>query len=276
MNLFSDLMFVSECLMDEARVAAFRNAIQKVITPDSVVLDAGTGTGILALLAAEAGAKKVFAVELVSDLAEVARKNVALNGYSHIIEVVNQDIRTFKTVKPVDVLIMEMMDTGLIQEYQGPAMLSLKRNGVIGTKTILLPDKVMCSAQLINYDFEFYGFNMPFIVQARNEGVRNRIMRNLSEPKKYIEVDLNDFDSDLLKKLLVCRANQAGLINAVELTTQVTLAGTLINHTSDMNMPIIIPVENLEIKVGDEVSMDIQYKMGRGFLDPAFRIACRH
>jgi len=48
---------------DESRMAAFRKALRAAINPDSVVLDLGAGTGIMALLACRYGAKRVYAVE---------------------------------------------------------------------------------------------------------------------------------------------------------------------------------------------------------------------
>lgn len=51
---------------------------------DAVVLDVGCGTGILSLLAARAGAKRVIAVD-ASSIAEKAEEIIRVNGYSHIV-----------------------------------------------------------------------------------------------------------------------------------------------------------------------------------------------
>jgi protein arginine N-methyltransferase 1 len=53
----------------------------KRLFKDKVVLDVGTGSGILAIFSAMAGAKKVYAVE-ATDMAKNARKLVEANQVS--------------------------------------------------------------------------------------------------------------------------------------------------------------------------------------------------
>jgi protein arginine N-methyltransferase 1 len=50
-------------LDDEARTSALVGAVRAAVRPDDVVLDLGTGTGLLALAALQAGARRVFAIE---------------------------------------------------------------------------------------------------------------------------------------------------------------------------------------------------------------------
>lgn len=56
------------------------------------VLDLGTGTGVIPLLIADE-VKEICAVELNSQLADIARRNVELNGLSEKISVVEGDYR---------------------------------------------------------------------------------------------------------------------------------------------------------------------------------------
>jgi len=79
-------------VLDEARTAAFARAVGAVVRPGDVVLDVGTGSGILALLAAKAGARRVFAVEASSAAAELARRHVVANGLSGVVEVIRADL----------------------------------------------------------------------------------------------------------------------------------------------------------------------------------------
>lgn len=55
------------------------------------MLDVGTGSGILAIWAAQAGARRVYAVEY-TDMAKHAAKLVAANKMDHIVEVIQGSV----------------------------------------------------------------------------------------------------------------------------------------------------------------------------------------
>ena len=58
---------------DGSRTAAYVEALRRAVTPGSVVLDVGTGTGFFALLACRLGAARVYAIE-PADAIHVARQ----------------------------------------------------------------------------------------------------------------------------------------------------------------------------------------------------------
>lgn len=55
-------------------------AMERIGLAGKVVLDVGTGTGILAIAAAKMGAAKVYAVDVSQEALELARENMRLNG----------------------------------------------------------------------------------------------------------------------------------------------------------------------------------------------------
>jgi histone-arginine methyltransferase CARM1 len=71
-----------------------------------VVLDVGAGTGILSLFAAQAGAKKVYAIEGTS-AAEFARTLVSHAGLSERVEVIQSRLADVELPSKVDVIISE-------------------------------------------------------------------------------------------------------------------------------------------------------------------------
>ncbi len=94
-------------LGDRGRCAAFAAALAAAVRPGDRVLDAGAGTGLLAMLAARSGAGHVVAVEREADLAALAREIVRRNGFADRVEVVHGDARTPPDGPPFDLLVTE-------------------------------------------------------------------------------------------------------------------------------------------------------------------------
>src|SRR3954462_7411765 len=74
-------------LNDGERNDAFATGLERAITAGDIVLDIGSGTGLLAMLAVQAGAGHVYTCEADPVLAEIARQVVATNGLSDRITV---------------------------------------------------------------------------------------------------------------------------------------------------------------------------------------------
>lgn len=102
-------------LKDTARMRAFKNAIygNRTLFEDKVVLDAGCGTCIFAMMAANCGAKKVYAVDK-SSIIDTARKIVALNRFSDQIEIIKGDLEEVTLPEKVDVIICDYAGCGLL------------------------------------------------------------------------------------------------------------------------------------------------------------------
>jgi protein arginine N-methyltransferase 1 len=102
-----DLADFGRMLADTVRTEAYARALEHAVHPDSVVLDIGTGTGIMALFAARFGARRVYAVEPL-DVIQVAKELAMVNGYADRIEFI-QDLST-RIVLPerADVVVAEI------------------------------------------------------------------------------------------------------------------------------------------------------------------------
>ncbi|HYM17419.1 MAG TPA: tetratricopeptide repeat protein [Micropepsaceae bacterium] len=72
---------------DHVRNNAYQEAIARVV-PGKHVLDIGTGSGLLAMMAARAGAMSVTSCEANPTIADQAREIIALNGLSQRIKVI--------------------------------------------------------------------------------------------------------------------------------------------------------------------------------------------
>lgn len=113
---------------DAFRNQAYERAIRSVVGPDSRVLDIGTGAGLLAMMAARAGAAKVTTCEMVSVVAEKAAEIIALNGYADRVTVLAKKSNDVKVgpgeemSEPADILVSEILSSDLLGEGVLPAM----------------------------------------------------------------------------------------------------------------------------------------------------------
>lgn len=107
-------------LADLVRNDAFERAIVRATPRDGLVLDIGTGSGLLAMMAARAGAGHVVACEAHPAVAETAREIVALNGYARTIEVVAKHSTALERAHDLsggaDLIVSEVFSADLIGE----------------------------------------------------------------------------------------------------------------------------------------------------------------
>ncbi len=122
---FTDLYSHERMLADPARMKAYGDAIRRLIGPGDVVVDLGTGTGVLSFLAAEAGATRIYAVDH-SNFIAVARK-VAEHNRIGGITFVKSGSREFDPGEKVDVILHEQMGDELFNENMLENILDLKR-----------------------------------------------------------------------------------------------------------------------------------------------------
>jgi type III protein arginine methyltransferase len=113
-------------LRDLARNQAFEDALQRAVTPNSRVLDVGSGTGLLAMFAARAGARQVFSCEANTPLAGVAREIVRDNGYSRQVTILSKhssdiDVDT-DLGGPVDLVVAEIIGGDMVCEHVVPTL----------------------------------------------------------------------------------------------------------------------------------------------------------
>lgn len=93
-------------MCDRGRIDPYLAALRKVIVPgETTVLELGTGTGVVAFAAIQAGARKVYAVEPNAAI-EIGREIAELNGVAGI-----EFIKAMSTnidLPPADVLISDL------------------------------------------------------------------------------------------------------------------------------------------------------------------------
>jgi len=113
-------------IADAGRIKAYLQALRQSIVPGAVVLDIGTGTGIMAMLACQCGAARVYAVD-PSDLVDVGRELSALNGYAdriHFIQALSTDIAL---PEPVEVIVSDLRGSIPLFQRHIPTIVDARR-----------------------------------------------------------------------------------------------------------------------------------------------------
>lgn len=256
---------VFNCLGDRRRTRTFARAIRNTVCHDSVVADLGSGSGIMALFAAKAGAKKVFAVEHDEKNAKWLEKIFAANGYGNVIEVVQEDARKVVLPQKVDVIICEMIATGLIEELQIPVMnqaLLSARNGV----SVIL-ETIENFVEAVDVDDRFYGFRLP-VPQYEYPGEHLVRVRPLTPKHLYRAVNFtkeNGTHVDLAIELPV-HSTKTGTINGIRISNRtVFCGGSTFAASAAYCYPLILPVSPISAKKGDQIAVELTYDMCAGF-----------
>jgi type II protein arginine methyltransferase len=108
---------------DVARNAVFEAAIRRVV-PGRSVLDIGTGSGLLAMMAARAGARSVTTCEAAPWIAAKAGEVIAANGLSERIKLITRrstELRIGADLgERAEVLISEVFGSQVLNEYMLP------------------------------------------------------------------------------------------------------------------------------------------------------------
>jgi protein arginine N-methyltransferase 1 len=187
LRYFSGLHEQERMLADQPRMEFYRAAIQRHIRPGDRVIDLGTGTGILAALAARRGAAQVYAIDHAPILKH-ARTLAAANRIERV-EFIDAHSTEFSVADPVDVILHEQMGDGLFDEAMVANVCDL-RDRLLKPGGLILPSR-----------FEFYcepikirdGRHVPFIWELEVHGYNYAALeRHRPQDPEYYQLRSSD------------------------------------------------------------------------------------
>jgi Ribosomal protein L11 methyltransferase (PrmA) len=108
-------------VFDGYRNELYSHAIRELVTADSIVLDLGAGLGIHGLIAAAAGAKRVYLVEPES-IVQIAREVAQTNRLADRIVVLEGQIEEVKLPEQVDIIVSAFTGNLLFSEDLLPSL----------------------------------------------------------------------------------------------------------------------------------------------------------
>uniref|UniRef100_A0A5S6QK63 type I protein arginine methyltransferase n=1 Tax=Trichuris muris TaxID=70415 RepID=A0A5S6QK63_TRIMR len=166
-----------EMLKDEVRTLTYRNAIyhNSHLFRGKVVLDVGSGTGILSMFAAHAGARRVIGIEF-SKIAVQSQDIIRRNRLEHVITILQQKVEDVTElpdgIENVDIIVSEWMGYCLFYESMLNTVI-YARDKWLAPNGIIFPDRAslyICAIEdrqykdeKINWWENVYGFDMSSI-----------------------------------------------------------------------------------------------------------------
>jgi len=139
-NWYEFLSVHKEMLEDSVRINSYKRAISSCVKPGDVVVDLGTGTGILAFFAVQAGASRVYAIES-ANIIRLAERLAVKNGMDGGIKFIQANSQRTDLPERADVLLSEVIGHCVFEENMLDAVIDarkrfLKPNGRMIPKSV--------------------------------------------------------------------------------------------------------------------------------------------
>jgi arginine Nomega-methyltransferase len=237
-----------EMLHDEERSELYDKAIRHVVEPDHLVLDVGTGSGLLSMMAARAGARQVVACEAQPAVAEVARRVIRKAGHDDVITVVPKLSTRMRVPddlpRRADVLVTETVDCALLGEGILPTI-AHAREHLLTDDAVILPSGGRVFAQLVEspslhrknhvgqlYGFDLTEFNQLSSIEYFDSRLRHHEHRMLSEPIEVFRFDFYRDTAEPRRAEFVVPLSASGTCHAVAFWFELDLApGLSLNNS---------------------------------------------
>ena len=212
---------------DEERTIAYSEALKLAVRDGDFVLDIGTGSGLLSLMAAANGAEMVITCEMSEIIAEAATQIIKSNGYEEKICVLNKKSTNLvigvDLPKQADLIISEVFSSELVGEgVRATALDANRRLLKKGGRTIPQSGKIKIAliddspeisystsvASVQGFDLSLFNSISPkkFSSKLRDKPVL------LSNPADAFHINLSDAERTVgREKIIELRVDQDGL-----------------------------------------------------------------
>jgi amino acid adenylation domain-containing protein/thioester reductase-like protein len=276
---------------DQRRNQSYLLALKQSVS-GKIALDIGTGQeAILARLAIEAGARKVYAIELLEESYLRAQATIERLGLADRIILIHGDARTVELPEPVDVCVSEIV--GAIGGSEGASLIIndawrfMKPDGVMipaRSKThiaaISLPESLRAdprftatSAHYVEQIFEQRGYRFDLRLCLRNTGYRNL----LSTLGTFEDIDFtmpSNPEYERHEKLII---TQDGHIDGFLVWLNlITTPGETIDILAHEHcwLPVYLPVfaDGVEVSAGDQIELEIISRLCENNLNPDYLV----
>jgi len=262
---------IESCLYDKQRTAYLQQAIFATVKEGDVVVDAGSGSGILGLFAAKAGASKVYCVELNPEYIHIIEQNAHINGLSDKIIPICADATTVVLPEKADVIISEIISGGFFYEPQLQVLAHLRQYLKAGGATV--PAAMTNYVELIDAQDDWFGVKLAY--DSRYHTLEGD--RALTTRSQYVTVDFRDEHHPTILSNTTVRALQNGTANALRIPYTIQFfEGMIVNEPTKflLNPQVLFLPKHIELKEGEYYNVTLSYQASGSPL--ACNVAIKH
>lgn len=277
------LVYYRAMIEDQYRTEAYRRAIHRCVKPGDVVLDLGTGLGILAHFAMRAGASHVYAIES-TDLVSLAQE-VALDNQQGRVTFLPGWSDETDLPERVDVIVTETLggfglDENIVHYLADARRRFLKPGGRLIPRHLRLWIAAVCSERAYDHvafwDRERYGLHFRTVAKRMSKTpfvTRIEAEELLSQPVGFRSIDLRTAEQEAFETIVDLPIERAGMLHGwvgwfeAELapgTTISTEPGSQLTHWEQVFLPNVVP---FFVTPGKTIRLQIRgIPRGRSFL----------
>jgi tetratricopeptide (TPR) repeat protein len=274
---------------DDERNAAYERALNRAVTPDSIVFEIGTGSGLVAMMAARAGAKQVVTCEAVPILAEIAAETIARNGFADRIRVLSKRSTQVELGAdlPVraDIFVSELINIGMLAPNMLPIIQHARAN-LVKPDAKIIPEAAVVWGALMQCDHlanvnpvrSIAGFDMGAFDVFRSPGYAQIDLgadphRMLSGRFRALDFDFRTATKTEDLRPLAVIADRAGTCHGVcfwfdlVLDSGTTYRSESRSRTNHWKQAIQFFAEPVEVAEGDRLDIAAGYDNTRIFFN---------
>jgi len=269
-----------EMVIDPARTQAFITALSQAITPETVVLEIGTGAGFFALLACKLGAKKVYAIEpdMAIEVGKLCVKNnpgseriVWLQGLSteidlpEKVDIVIGDLHG--TMPFYNFNILSMRDAGT--RHMKPDGIMMPRRDVLHAAPLQSPEDYRCIEK--PWAIDVYGLDLSagrrFLINTWWRRSTTDKVSLLAKPQCWGEIEYATVSSPNLEGECDWLIDENGIVHGLSVWFDGDI-GPNAGYSNAPNLPALVygnaffPLENpLHVKKGERLVTKFSAKL---------------